>query len=526
MPRIFGSLNKPPVGSSIMQGHPLASDLLACFLINELGGPIVDLVSGNSLAFTGSGARANSRVGHSLDTTGNDSGAKATAWQNLRNIPEKITLLWRGTIGAAPSAFSFLGGVTNSNADASPFHCYSLLINSAATGYQLHWNSGGVSATLAAASGTAFGGEERQVVGVLKGNSGACGLFEAIESPRHVTLNSSAANFGANFGATAQVGIGSAIASLSRNLKGICRHFYIWKRILNLAEMEELWINPYSFIATPKRFYITIPTVSLTQTFSDQMNNMSDAVSLVNQAAAAYGVVVTDSLNFLADSLSIVGGDPDYQLVFADSMFNLSDSQRILVGLIKTFSDSVNNWIDAVSLTVGIPIQVFDSNQYNWADDLVVALRAPYTLTFSDTMSMSDAAIVERRNRLINITAEDTMNFMADAVRIYSKLRVVLSDNFVMSDSLRMRFLHLLHVADILTGLADSPLLKVNARPAFADDMNNMADAVSIALTAVLRKTVADSMNTMSDSVSLQLSSPYDPDEIARVRRYLNDTVD
>lgn len=263
----------------------------------------------------------------------------------------------------------------------------------------------------------------------------------------------------------------------------------------------------------------------LTITKSDQMNNMVDAMSLVSSAAASFGVVLSDSFNFLADSVSFSGGAPDYVLRLGDSINQFNDSQKIVLGLCRLFSDTVNNWLDAFSKVAGIPKAVFDSNQFNWADALVTSLLAPLTVSKSDTLNfLADAATITKLDVIISITKSDSMNFMSDAIKIWHVIRKTFGDNFTLSDSLQLRFKHLLLAADTINTLADALGIRINSGPSvFADSMNNLADNVSIQLAVQLRLTKSDQL-VMTDAVSVQLGTPYDPIDINRIRRYLNDT--
>jgi hypothetical protein len=303
--------------------------------------------------------------------------------------------------------------------------------------------------------------------------------------------------------------------------------YLVWNRVLSQDEVRWLSVEPFDWVLEPvyRRYFIgALGLQPLTQTAADQMNTMADSVSLLNGAAAGYGVILSDTTNFLADAISLIGGDPDYQLTFGDSLNALNDSQRILLGLLKTFSDTVNNLADTLAQTLGYPVSVFDSNQFNWADSSTVALG--FAVIKSDTIfNLDDAAIISLGSVIISISKSDTMFQMADAIRLYNTMRLVLGDNFVLSDSLRLRFTNLLRTADTINQLADALGISLRTRPAFSDSMDNLSDAVSLALTVVLRKTVADQM-VMTDAVSVQLNSPYNPDDVDFIRRYLNDTVD
>lgn len=508
--------NKPPLGASIKQGHPLAQGMICCLLANELGGPLIDLVSGNAVPLIGSGVRGNFQFGHGLNCNGASSGATAVAWSLLKSIGNQATVLFRGQIASGAGNFASLFGVFYSTPAGTPFYCYALDLGALGTTVRINWNSGGSQNNLSGTP-TAYDGTERQYVGVIRGSSIAngCEIWE-----NTTKLASSTANAGPNYTATSHIDVGYGLLLDS---KVIFRHGYIWNRALRANEIQQLLVEPYGFLTYQKRYFHTVILVPLTQTSADQMNTMADAVSLLNGAAAAYGVILGENLNFLLDSVSLVGGAPDFQLTFGDNLNYLSDSQRMILGMIKTFSDSVNSWADAVARLVGLPVAVFDSNQYNWADVISVQHLAPLSVSKSDTLSLSDAVAVALLNVRLTVTTADTLNLMADAVRIYNTLRVALADNFVLSDALRMRFSHLLRTAETINALSDSVLISLSRRPAFADSMNNLSDAVSVALAVRVSRSASDQL-VMSDAVSVRLNTPYPTTDVNRIRRYLNDT--
>jgi hypothetical protein len=257
-------------------------------------------------------------------------------------------------------------------------------------------------------------------------------------------------------------------------------------------------------------------------TVADTVDNLADAVSISNSAAANYGVATSDQLS-LADGLSLTGPPPNYFLLLGESLANLQDSPRVAIGILQVFSDSVNNLADSFASMVGIPIQVFDSQQFSWADALATSFGAPLSLTSSDSINnYADFVDAILKNVKISVTVSDTINNLADAIRIYNVLRASFGDNLTLSDSVRMRFLHLMRIADAL-GISDAIRTDVSSKPAFSDSIDNLNDAVSVSLAVSLIISKGDQLN-LTDAVSISLDGVYNgPGFIDRIRRYLGD---
>jgi len=483
--------SKPPLSATLNHGHPLAQGMISCFLVNELGGALHDLVTGNVLPIVGSGAFSNARFGHGLNCNGNDSGAYAAAWDQLKEVGRQFTILWRGVIAASPAAFGALCNVTYTNADTSPYLVYGLQINSGSDGYFLAWNDIGSGCSFSANTGTAFDGTERQVVGVVRatGFGGANALYEGANA---AVLGTNTQNCGPSFTANSKIGIGVYQVAQGRDSKSICRHAYIWKRALTPSEIEWLFYEPYAFVTTeiPRKFY-KFTSAPLTSTSSENANTLTDAVSLANTAAAGYGVTPSDRLNIL-DNLNLLGPPPDYIATFGDALANIQDSVRPTLRVLKAFSDSINNFTDAFSKVTGIPISAFDSQQFNWSDAVSTLFLGVFPVTKSDSLNnYADAHSKVVGNVKISVTAADTINLLADALRLWDVLRIRAGDNYVLADSLTRKLVHLLAIAELLTAKLDSALIERANKPSFSDTLN-ITDAVTVRLASQLRLSVED----------------------------------
>jgi hypothetical protein len=259
----MGGSFKPSIYTSIRYGHPCAQGLFAAFIINEDGGPIRDLVTGNELAFNGAGARVNSRLGQSLDCQGNDAGGVTTAWQRLKDYGgNMISILWRGTINSSPTPGANLAGVTYTNSDSSPYASY-LLDFGSTTQYRVAWNNGGSHAFMLANPATAWDGSERQVVGVIRGTGLPSGI-RILEGPNAVALNEGTSNTAPAYTANSRIGIGVYQPSIGRDSKSICKHVYFFDRNVEQGHAQQLYVEPYAFIGPYRRHFAMPASAAVT----------------------------------------------------------------------------------------------------------------------------------------------------------------------------------------------------------------------------------------------------------------------
>lgn len=229
---------KAPVGATINWGHPLARGLCAAFLINEDGGGIVDAVTGNRLGFVGSGARGTFLFGQGLDcSAANTSGAGASVWSRLSADVFTKTILWRGTIASAGGCPLFGINCASSPSIGAWFH-----ITFQGSNYRAFWNSGGVGNHTDFAPVTAFDGTERQVVVTL-----ANGSQHGYENLSGDLMTTSTQNTNWSLGSSPTIDIGY-YPGVAANSQGVCRHAYLWDRVLTRAEVQWLYYEPYAFL--------------------------------------------------------------------------------------------------------------------------------------------------------------------------------------------------------------------------------------------------------------------------------------
>mgnify|MGYP003516291928 FL=1 len=115
-----------PSFPQLNRSHPLAQGLIGCFPLAEGGGPVRNLVTGESYALTGGGAWTGGPSGYILDCNANDRGALGAAHANLKQA-KLVTILWQGSISATPTDNAFFAGVTYNAAITNPYIGYSLL---------------------------------------------------------------------------------------------------------------------------------------------------------------------------------------------------------------------------------------------------------------------------------------------------------------------------------------------------------------------------------------------------------------
>jgi hypothetical protein len=255
---------KPSLAAAINWNHPLAQGLVACFVINEGGGPLRDLVTGQVVPLVGSGARSMSRIGEVLDgSTANDSGAAATAWDGLKAFNAKEwSIAYRGLLNASPSAFSQLAGVTHANTDTSSFQAYALEHNNDGTQYRLAWTNGaGFENTMQGSPISAWDGTERLVVGAVDGANNR--LYEMKHgSPLTTVATNSQASGPFDFTATSRLGIGVYVAGIGRNAKGLAQLAYFYNRKLIPADVQMLWISPFGFLQPARQNFGLVAVAS------------------------------------------------------------------------------------------------------------------------------------------------------------------------------------------------------------------------------------------------------------------------
>lgn len=186
-------------------------------------------------------------------------------------------------------------------------------------------------------------------------------------------------------------------------------------------------------------------------------------------------------------------------------------SERIVVALTKTASDTLNNW--AEGLLVGPGLRIGESLSMSDA----IALSQLSNLTLSDTLNnWSDAAPSTNLQIAVNIPPGKG-----------KKSTVSLTEAFSMTDAIALRMHGIKTFSDSLQNWQDAASLVLHMRVLVSESLNNWADAVSTNFANVhSTRTVSDTLNNWADAVEtdLQISVPPTTD-LQYIRQYLNDVI-
>lgn len=239
--------------------------------------------------------------------------------------------------------------------------------------------------------------------------------------------------------------------------------------------------------------------------------SLSDAVSIFLDTAGGIGLEFSDRLNIFESALLIpfVNDDPTVQ-IFETLYFQ----DEAIVAEVKTQDKSDTlDLSDDISIQAVGSIEAYDSQFYNWAEDVKVVLEVQ--LTFSDTLSLSDAVSTAVVIIAINQTPSDTLS-LSDTIAILNLLAKSFEDNISLADAHQRLNNAFLLINDTIA-LSDGLNLFVGAVPDFSDAVS-LTDDVTVVLTIPLTVVVSDTL-ALSDTTSvlrLGTISSY-------LRRYLND---
>ena len=196
-----------------------------------------------------------------------------------------------------------------------------------------------------------------------------------------------------------------------------------------------------------------------------------------------------DGLEFFID-----GVDPELFISIEDLAAFADDELVIGIGLI--FTDDLDLWGDSATVAQGLLLKAFDSMFFNIFDAVVISIL------------------------LSQIAADDALN-LSDAVETSLNEAVnEIGDQFVLSDEINFLMAGFKNFGDTLT-LSDAIGLELKSTNAFADDLDNWGDAVSINNVTPLTLSIADDLDNYSDS----LESLTGGADLSYLRRYLNDVL-
>src|SRR4051812_47040710 len=123
---------KPPVGTQINWGHPLAKDLVGCWLFNEGGGASFINLANNSdfILLSGDASIGSDTCGIGLKSPSSSStfpGGILSARSASLN-PSSVSLFWRGPVNASTAIVNNppLAGMFYDNSANAPYLAYGI----------------------------------------------------------------------------------------------------------------------------------------------------------------------------------------------------------------------------------------------------------------------------------------------------------------------------------------------------------------------------------------------------------------
>lgn len=241
---------------------------------------------------------------------------------------------------------------------------------------------------------------------------------------------------------------------------------------------------------------------------SDNANILSDSPVESNDAAPNYGVILSDTIQgLLLDAILVIGGDPDFHLQLSDTI-SLSDSVNLGREILLVLSDAITILSDSAFQQLVIPVEAFDSLQFNWADafDWSFVQR----IQVNDTITLADFLAEEVFTPLLQTGVADSITILTDAIKIINAIGIKVSKNpgsgspgdlFVLSDSISLKFNALAKIADNLNILSDTLTLSTGGAN-FADTLS-IDDTVSFVMYGHNELNFTDTL-ALTDSATVQ----------------------
>src|SRR6185437_1466472 len=236
--------SKPGIGTQVNYGHPLATGLRHCILLNEWGsGQVLDLVYGRKGTLRGSAVWQQGPSGPGVNPGGVDGSdinfTEGGLWMPKNNISIFIRYAPAGTTPAAPTA----GSITGAGIDA------------------YHWAAGGGGQTTAFSLSGIVGLDSTMGQPASSFKECSVGIaytrgvrvFYYQKDPTNGTQTQTVTNASTPIAITGQPStIGSKWGSSVTSFSGRIYSTYIWDRLLSQSEFEWLDAEPYAFLGRPK----------------------------------------------------------------------------------------------------------------------------------------------------------------------------------------------------------------------------------------------------------------------------------
>lgn len=237
---------KPPLGSQINWSHPLSKGLVGCWLMNEGGGNPVNLVTRDAFVVN-QATWVNTKRGAGMRVASDTSspGLSLVASNDFKK--NNVTIVWFG------SYFSIVGGVPNTrlfsvdydNANSAPYISYGFL-RSADYTIGFGWNNGSYQSYV---TGDIVS-YNKPIMAVLAIGSKADSYIDG------VLKNSSSAVGNISYSATTRILVGNN-SSIPVLTNSDIYYGLIYSRALSPSEIQQLYIEPYCFIAPQRRRFFS-----------------------------------------------------------------------------------------------------------------------------------------------------------------------------------------------------------------------------------------------------------------------------
>lgn len=315
---------KPPIGSTINWGHPLAEGIKAVFLFNEIGSPPRNLVTNKVYSYMGSPTWETKYHGWTLVSDANLEGVRDTLEPSLK-LTKKVSALWRGSFNGTPTANAAIFGATYDNANGSPFLSYAMYSNASSL-LTYGTNNGGFQNTAGPAISTyADNRVHNFLLAIQNDASGAANNSNLFVDNANLAINGSQAG-DITYSSTAQLEWGEPFGTGISRTNTECS--YIWNRKLTASESAWLWAEPYALIQPPNPviryfFFQTGASQALAATVGSQseiviaVENQKDLSSVVESATSVEAGMIADrSLSSIIDS-----GSEITTLLYKDTFF-------------------------------------------------------------------------------------------------------------------------------------------------------------------------------------------------------------
>ncbi|HTG95720.1 MAG TPA: hypothetical protein VL866_24170 [Pyrinomonadaceae bacterium] len=201
-------------------------------------------------------------------------------------------------------------------------------------------------------------------------------------------------------------------------------------------------------------------TVPLTQSASDDVNNLADARGL------GYGNLHADTLNALTDTAQIVLG---YSVAATDTV-TLTDGEARLLGTQTTLADTLAALSDANAQLLGYLLALADTEAANWADSHQLLLSQRLALA-DNSFNTADAATIQLG---ITLALTDSLEPLTDDESRLVTIQLAFSDLITLSDSIPelTHGFNFRSTSTFVTDGADQTYVLSNTYPVTRDDFN------------------------------------------------------